>query len=493
MATLTELLTSKSAPHSLEAERAVLGCILLEQGGLALATERLASGDFYKDGHRRIFDAMCAVAGAGDVVDLLTVSEALKNADALDAIGGPAYLAQLCDEGTTLTQMQSYVAIVRDKAGLRELIRLGTDLVGRAYENGHGPAELFALAQIQLEAAARYAVPSGRAQVPVTLACLAAAPPTEPKWLVDGLILEAANGWIGAGAKVGKSYLALDLLLACCLGESWLDHFAIARPLTVALVEEEDSAWRVYRRASALCAGRGTAMPDRFHVHIRTGLQLDSRATLDPFLRWLEAKHVDLVVWDVFNKLHTKDEKRPDQMLPILKRVDRIRDELGCANLIAHHSRKPGAGGPDLASGGQKLRGPSEFWGWAENSLYLSPLKGKGAVLVEPESKDAIIEPFKAHLEDLADGARRWAYDGVVEAREAQGAKTRQAIIEALATGPMTAVALADHVGKKERAVKAHLAALERDGVLDFAKEPGRAGRRLWMLKPDGTGDPVPF
>jgi len=327
----------------------------------------------------------------------------------------------------------------------------------------------------------------------VTLADLAVAPPTEPRWLVEGLVLEAANGWIGAGAKVGKSYLGLDLLLACCLGVPWLNHFAIARPLTVALVGEEDSTWRLYQRAGRLGAGRGVAMPGRFHVLIRSGLQLDDRATLDPFLRWLAAHHVDLVMWDVFNRLHTKDEKRPDQMLPILKRVDRIRDELGCANLILHHSRKPGAGGPDLASGGQKLRGPSEFWAWAENSLYLSPLGGKGAVRIEPESKDAIVEPFKAHLEDLADGARRWIYDGVVQTREAQGAKTRQAIIEALGTGPMTAVALADHVGKKDRAIKAHLGALEKDGVLDFVKEPGRAGRRLWMLKPEETDDALPF
>lgn len=318
--------------------------------------------------------------------------------------------------------------------------------------------------------------------VPISLAQLALRPPPEPAWLVDQLILEAANGWIGAGAKVGKSYLGLDLLLAGALGRPWLDHFAVARPLTVVLVEEEDSAWRVYQRAMRLCAGRGVPMPDNFFVHIRTGLQLDTPATLDPFLVWLERVRADLVTWDVFNKLHTKNERAPEHMMPILRRVDRIRDELGIANLIAHHGRKPSPGGPDLATGGQKLRGLSEFHAWAENSLYLTALKGKGVLVVEPESKDAIVEPFKVHLEDLPDDGRRWVYDGVVQAREAQGAKTRQAIMEALAAGPMTVAALADLIGKKERAVKSHLAALEKDGAVDFVKEPGRAGRRLWML-----------
>jgi DNA-binding transcriptional ArsR family regulator len=234
-------------------------------------------------------------------------------------------------------------------------------------------------------------------------------------------------------------------------------------------------------------------MPDRFHVAIRSGLQLDNPSTLDPFLSWLTGADADLVVWDVFNRLHTKDEKRPDQMLPILKHVDRIRDELGCANLIAHHSRKPSASGPDLASGGQKLRGPSEFGAWSENSIYLASLKGKGNILVEPESKDAIVEPFKAHLEDLPNNARRWVYDGVVQARVDQGSKTRQAIVEALANGLLSADAIAEQTGRTSRSVKAHLSALGKDGAVDFVKEPGRAGRRLWMLTTEeGAAGPAP-
>jgi len=493
MATLADLLTSKIPPHSLEAERAALGALLLEQEAWPRGLEILCPTDFYKESHRKIFTAMARTVEASGAVDIVTLSEALHQADQLEEIGGPAALGQLVEEAAILPNLDQYAAIVREKAKLRDLIRIGTEIIGRAYENSHGPAELFALAQAQLEALGHDAARAGRARLPVTLAQLAAAPPIEPRWLVEGLLLEAANGWIGAGAKVGKSYLALDLLLACCLGVPWLDHFAIARPLTVVLVEEEDSAWRVYQRATRLCAGRGVAMPERFHVHIRTGLQLDDPATLNPFLRWLGAQHVDLVVWDVFNKLHTKDEKRPDQMLPILKRVDRIRDELGCANLIAHHSRKPGTHGPDLASGGQKLRGPSEFWGWSENSLYLSPLTGKGTVRVEPESKDAIVEPFKAHLEDLDDGARRWVYDGVVQSKTAQAEATRAAIVEALRDRPQqTASQVAEAVGLSEKQVKRHLKTLREDDAVAYDTAPDRAHTRLWSLTERGH-DAVPF
>ena len=78
MATLTDLLTSKIPPHSLEAERAVLGAILLERESLPKAIELLKPADFYKEGHRKIFDAMLALFERNEPVDLLTISEELR-------------------------------------------------------------------------------------------------------------------------------------------------------------------------------------------------------------------------------------------------------------------------------------------------------------------------------------------------------------------------------------------------------------------------------
>lgn len=300
------------------------------------------------------------------------------------------------------------VVIVR-LPGMRAVQQKHGEDVSDWLDAGHTLAEL--------EAAVASALDQATSRLPIPLSRLFAVPPPEPEWLVKHLIRAKANGWIGAGAKVGKSFLALDLLLACALGGKWLDTFEIERPLTVVLIEEEDDAWRIYQRAVKLCAGRSVAPPDTFHVSIRAGYRLDDEEALAPLIAWFRDIRPDLIVWDVFNRLHLKDERKPDQIMPVLWRLDQLRNELGCANLLAHHSRKQGPGGPDLASGGQRLRGPSEFWGWAENSLYLSPLKGKGNIIVEPESKDAIVEAFKARLEDVSPDARRWIYDGIVQGK----------------------------------------------------------------------------
>ena len=129
MATLTDLLTSKIPPHSLEAERAVLGAILLERESLPKAIELLKPADF-----RKIFDATLALFERNEPVDLLTVSEELKRRATLEEVGGAAALASLVEEAATAAHLLSYGAIVREKALLRDLIRIATEIIGQSYE-----------------------------------------------------------------------------------------------------------------------------------------------------------------------------------------------------------------------------------------------------------------------------------------------------------------------------------------------------------------------
>lgn len=138
MATLTELLTSKIPPHSLEAERAVLGAILLEKDSLPRAIEILKSSDFYKEGHRKIFEAMIALFERSEPVDLLTLREELRRRAELEEVGGEAALATLVEEAATAAHLATYAGIVREKALLRELIRISPQIIGQSYEAREG-------------------------------------------------------------------------------------------------------------------------------------------------------------------------------------------------------------------------------------------------------------------------------------------------------------------------------------------------------------------
>lgn len=133
MSALVEL-PGKVPPHNLEAERAVLGAILLEPAILPRAVELLAADEFYKDAHRRIYTVMLGLFERGEPADALTVSEELRREGHLEEVGGQAALATLMEEATVATQFATYAGIVRDKAQLRELIRVAREVVEQGFE-----------------------------------------------------------------------------------------------------------------------------------------------------------------------------------------------------------------------------------------------------------------------------------------------------------------------------------------------------------------------
>src|SRR3989442_15860752 len=104
VAKIEDLLTRRVPPQNLDAENAVLGGVLID-GARALDVIGLRPTDFYKEGHRKIFEVMTAMAGAGQAVDVLMTSTALRAANALDDAGGEAYLAQLVDEAGILVNL----------------------------------------------------------------------------------------------------------------------------------------------------------------------------------------------------------------------------------------------------------------------------------------------------------------------------------------------------------------------------------------------------
>ena len=85
----------RTLPHNLEAERSVLGAILLHNDAFNLAAEVIDAGDFFRDAHRRIFDKMVKLSERGDAIDLVTLKEELGRSSELDEVGGPAYITAL--------------------------------------------------------------------------------------------------------------------------------------------------------------------------------------------------------------------------------------------------------------------------------------------------------------------------------------------------------------------------------------------------------------
>jgi replicative DNA helicase len=112
----------------------VLGAILLEPNLLPRAVEVLTPEEFYKEAHRKIFAAMIQLFERGEAPDTIMVAETLRRDGVFEEVGGHTVLATLQEEGTVATQFAAYTAIVREKALLREMIRVAREIVEEGYE-----------------------------------------------------------------------------------------------------------------------------------------------------------------------------------------------------------------------------------------------------------------------------------------------------------------------------------------------------------------------
>ena len=124
----------RTLPHNLEAERSVLGAILVHNDAFNLAAQVIDSNDFYRDAHRRIFDKMVALNERHDAIDFITLKEELAKSGQLDEVGGPAYIASLADGVPRATNVEYYAKIVKEKSTLRSLIYAANKILTNAYE-----------------------------------------------------------------------------------------------------------------------------------------------------------------------------------------------------------------------------------------------------------------------------------------------------------------------------------------------------------------------
>lgn len=122
-------------PHSIEAEQAVLGGLMLDQAAWDNVADVVRENDFYRPDHRLIFGAISVLAGDGKPCDQVTVAEYLERTGSAEAAGGLAYLSQIARETPSAANVRSYAEIVRERSLLRQLISAGSEIAASVFNN----------------------------------------------------------------------------------------------------------------------------------------------------------------------------------------------------------------------------------------------------------------------------------------------------------------------------------------------------------------------
>jgi len=364
-------------------------------------------------------------------------------------------------------------------------------LKSEAYEAGagNGRAPDKDLEEPSVEAGASAEIPregpSERFTLP--LSKLLSVPDEPVPYLVERLLVQAANGFIGGEPKSLKSWLALYIALCLSLGVAVFSRYPVPKRVRVLLISEEDGNRRVRRRIRKLLAGMGMNAPEDgfFRYAIKAGVLLDDPKWIARLRGEIAEYQPAIVIGDVFELMHGRDGDKRAEMKPVFRNLDRLREEFGCSFLLADHFKKAGIG--VSRRGGQRLSGTVGKHAFGECSLYLFPAQGANRVRVETELKDGPSEVFGLALEDTEEGGVRFAWQAEAEDREAGMKAKALGAIEGLALDGswVTAKTVADAMGVAPNTATKYLNLLvDEDRKLEREKLPtGKTKAWHWRLR----------
>lgn len=236
--------------------------------------------------------------------------------------------------------------------------------------------------------------------LPVTRAGDLPVCPPEHRWLIEDLWADEAVGIVGGEPKCGKSFLALDMIVAVAAGVPCLRRFQPARRGPVLLDAAEDALHLVRTRLEGLCrAARITLADLPIHVITAPTLRLDVADDRQQLHATIAAVRPILLVLDPFVRLHRIDENASSEVAPLLAYLRELQRRFALAVVVVHHARK----GAHALRAGQALRGSSEFHAWGDSNLYLRRIEDRLLLSIEHRAAPSITGLPLALL--AADGA----------------------------------------------------------------------------------------
>jgi hypothetical protein len=337
-------------PLNLDAERAVLGAILLDGDkpnvALSVSKDFINSIDFGLDFHQKIFHRMTEMAGAGLVIDLVTLSDELARAGELDSSGGVDYISALVDGVPRVTNVSHYARIVREKATLRRLAYFGQALTESATEPG---------AQIEhIESQLRNVLSSlspnhDSGLRAVTTGELLTAELQPREMVLDPILATQSLAMIYSERGTGKTFFGLGLAIAVATGGRFLDWTAptarrvlyidgelpatTLRDRTLALIEGQEKNESPLQIAETL----RFVTPDLQIVPMPDLSTIQGQALIEKLLA-----DTELVIVDNLSALcRTGKENEGESWLPVQEWALRLRQQ-GISVLFMHHAGKNG-------------------------------------------------------------------------------------------------------------------------------------------------------
>ncbi len=402
-------------PQNLDAERAILGAVLLDNSYFAEATKFVQASDFYHPLHPKIFRAMMTMLDSGHAVDLITLHDYMQNElDGEDT----AYLAQLVDGVPHVTNIEHYAGIVKEKAALRAAIHAADRVQQRAFD-GDVEGTKTAIRDFPSIAATQ-----GLSLVAVSVEDLLRKEIRRREMLLNPILPEQGLTMLYAYRGIGKTHLALGISAAVASGTQFL-RWKAPRPRTVLYVDGELPASILREWSAMIVAGieEGEPLPNalRFVTPDLQQRPMPDLATLEG-QRLLEqhVAGVDLIVLDNLSALcRYGNENEGEGWLPVQEWALGLRRR-GTSVLFVHHAGKNKtqrgtSRREDLLDTVITLKHPPDYS--SSEGLRCEVHFEKTRSMLGDEAK-----PFEVRMESGSDGRAIWTCRDLEDAKACQAA-----------------------------------------------------------------------
>ena len=352
-------MTSRTLPHSLEAERSVLGAILIDNDTFNLVAAIIDARAFFRDAHRRIYERMVDLSERSQPIDLVTLKEELERSGELEEVGGPAYVASLVDGVPRSTNVEYYAQIVKEKATLRNLIFSVNRILGSAYEADHEADQILDEAESAILSVTKDRVKARALPQFKSLRAMLAEPVEPTRFRIDQWQPSGTRVLVAAQFKAGKTTLVNNVIRSLVDGDPFLGRFAvepIAGTLACFDLEMSETMLRAWLGAQQIRNDdRVYPVPLRGRLAEFPLLDGNRRRELAEHLR---ANQVEYVVWDCVRPLidfcgldEHKDAGR------LLTAFDALLGEAGVEDaLVVQH----------MGHAAERARGDSRFRDWPD-------------------------------------------------------------------------------------------------------------------------------
>jgi hypothetical protein len=332
-------------PHSVEAEQGVLSSMLQPHGGneaIAKVVKEITTDYFYVPAHRTIFDVVVDFHDARQPFDLLIFTQALRDRNLLEIVGGAAAVTHLFTFVLSPANVSYYIEIVRDKYILRSIIAAATESVRRAREEQGDVGETLAFASERLAAIERNGSksPFGLPQIE-DAAALISQPIILPEDVIDGVLHKGGKIAFGGASKSMKSWMLDGLAVSVATGRKWLGKFPTKRGCVLYVNLEIQSGFFA-KRIKTICDAQQIKI-DAGYLQVLNlrGFATDPSKLLAQLLRAIKPDEFVLIIIDpIYKLLGGRDENAASDIASLLNEIESLAVKTGAAVAFGAHYPK---------------------------------------------------------------------------------------------------------------------------------------------------------